>query len=83
MLSVERRVALSPSSDSATLFSGLLQDDAFVVPLDSTDADPVHSQARSVVPRALLALGGLLFLVLALYERFGALLFLPRPERAP
>lgn len=76
-------VALSPSSDSRTLFSGLLQDDAFVVPLDSTAVDPGQSEASSVVPRALLVIGGLLFLVLALHERFGALLFLPRPERAP
>ena len=77
-----RVVALSPSSDSRTLFSGLLQENAFVVPLDSTDVDPVHSEARSGVPGALLALGGLLFLALALHERFGGLLFVPRPERA-
>jgi len=78
-----RVVALSPSSDSRTLFSGLLQDDAFVVPLDSTAVDPGQSEANSVVPRGLLVVGGLLFLVLALHERFGALLSLPRPERAP
>jgi hypothetical protein len=77
-----RVVALSPSSDSRTLFSGLLQENAFVVPLDSTDVDPVHSEARSGVPSALLALGSLLFLALALHERFGGLLFVPRPERA-
>ena len=75
-----RVFALGPSSDSRKLFSGLLQKDAFVVPLDPTGRDSGHSEASSRVPATLLILGGLLFLALAFHERFGGRLFVPRPQ---
>ena len=75
-----RVFALGPSSDSRKLFSGLLQKDAFVVPLDPTGLDSGHSESGSRVPATMLALGGLLFLALAFHERFGGRLFLPRPQ---
>lgn len=79
---VELRVfPLAPSSDSRALFSGLLQEDAFVVPLDPTDGSPSRSEARSQAPTSLLVLGGLVFLALALHERFGGRLSLPQLKK--
>jgi hypothetical protein len=74
-------VAISPSSDARTIFEGLLQKDAFAAPLESDDPLPPASEVRSALPTALLVLGGLLFLALALHERFGGRLALPRPGR--
>jgi hypothetical protein len=75
-------VAISPSSDARTIFEGLLQKDAFAAPLDSDAPLPPASEVRSSLPTALLVLGGLLFLALALHERFGGRLALPRLGRA-
>jgi von Willebrand factor type A domain len=75
-------VAISPSSDARTIFEGLLQKDAFAAPLDSDLPLPPASEVRSPLPTALLVLGGLLFLALALHERFGGRLALPRARRA-
>ena len=77
-----RVVPLAPSSDARLIFGGLLDEDAFAVPLGSdTDRVPHSSEARSRLPIGLLVLGGLLFLALAAHERFGGRLALPRPER--
>ena len=75
-------VAISPSSDAQTVFGGLLQKDAFAAPLDSDSPLPRASDVRSSLPTALLVLGGLLFLALALHERFGGRLALPRARGA-
>lgn len=81
--SVELRVfPLAPSTDARALFAGLLEERAFVAPLDPADATPVPSEARSRVPTALLVLGGLVFAALAVHERFGGRLALPRPQSA-
>lgn len=77
-----RVFALAPSSDARSLFAGLLEEGAFAAPLDPEDATSVPSEARSRMPAALLTLGGLLFAALALHERFGGRLALPRLERA-
>ena len=73
---------LAPSSDSRALFAGLLEDEAFVAPLDTDDTAPVQSETRSRVPVALLVLGGLVFLALALHETFAGRLSLPPPQQA-
>jgi hypothetical protein len=81
--SVDLRVfPLAPSTDARALFAGLLEERAFVAPLDPGDTTPVPSEARSRVPTALLVLGGLLFAALAAHERFGGRLGLPRLQRA-
>ena len=80
--SIDLRVfALGPSSESLALFQGLLEEDAFAAPSSSNDPTPVPSEARSRVPVALLLLGALLFVALALHERFAGRLAFPRPER--
>lgn len=73
---------IAPSSDARLIFGGLLQESAFVAPLDSQGAIPIPSEARSRAPAVLLVLGGLLFATLALHERFAGRLGLPRPGRA-
>ena len=77
-----RVVGLAPSSDARTIFEGLLQEKAFAAPPDSEDPLPSSSEASSDLPVALLVLGGLLFLALAMHERFGGRLTIPRPGRA-
>jgi hypothetical protein len=74
-------VGLAPSSDARVIFEGLLQEKAFAAPLDSSDPLPSSSEARSNLPVALLVLGALLFIALALHERFGGRLTIPRPRR--
>jgi hypothetical protein len=74
-------VGLAPSSDALVIFEGLLQEKAFAAPLDSDDPLPSSSDARSDVPLTLLVLGALLFLALAMHERFGGRLTIPRPRR--
>jgi hypothetical protein len=76
-----RVVALAPSSDARVIFEGLLEKGAFAAPLDSEDAIPASSEARSSVPVVLLVLGAFLFAALALHERFGGQLALPRPPK--
>jgi von Willebrand factor type A domain len=81
--SIELRVfPLAPSSDSRALFSGLLEERAFVAPLDPGDPTPIPSEAQSRVPTALLVLGALPFGALAMHERFGGRLRLPRLEES-
>ena len=81
--SVELRVfALAPSSFALQLFGGLLEEDAFVAPTASTDDAPVESEAGSGTPVVLLVLGSLLFLALALHERYGGRLALPPTDTA-
>jgi hypothetical protein len=75
-------VAIAPSSDAVAIFGGLLQKDAFAAPLDAEDPLPPASDVRSELPTALLVLGALVFLALALHERFGGRLALPRARRA-
>jgi hypothetical protein len=77
-----RVFGIAPSSDARLIFRGLLQDDAFVAPLEGSDPIPLESQARHGLPIVLLVLGGLLFLALALHERFGGRLALPRAREA-
>jgi hypothetical protein len=77
-----RVFGISPSSDARTVFGGLLQDEAFVAPLDGDEPIPLESEARHGLPVVLLVLGGLLFLALALHERLGGRLGLPRLEEA-
>ena len=78
--SIELRVfPIAPSSEARLIFEGLLQEEAFAAPADAGDGSPVPSEARSRVPMTLLVLGALLFLALALHERFGGRLALPRP----
>lgn len=80
--SIDLRVfPLGPSSEALELFQGLLEEDAFTAPSSSADPTPVPSEARSRVPVALLALGALLFVVLALHERFAGRLGFPRVEQ--
>jgi len=81
--SVELRVfGLGPSDFALQLFAGLLQEDAFAAPTSSAADEPVESDAGSRTPVVLLVLGCLLFLALALHERFGGRLALPRLEGA-
>jgi hypothetical protein len=78
-----RVIGLAPSSDARAIFSGLLEDEAFVLPLAADAPLALGSEARHGLPTLLLLLGGLVFLVLALHERHGGRLGLPRPEAAP
>ena len=75
-----RIVPLSPSSDGLALFEGLLGKKVFAaLPAENGQAERVLSVgATSPVPTVLLLLGGLLFLVLALHERYAGRLALPR-----
>jgi von Willebrand factor type A domain len=83
--SIELRVlGLGPSSDARRIFEGLLQEGAFAALGGEGDpTNPTQGEARSPLPTALLILGGLLFLALALHERFGGRLALPSPRSAP
>jgi hypothetical protein len=69
---------LSPLSDARALFEGLLEDDAFAAPLEPDSVQDTQSEARSSVPIGFLVLGALVFIVLALHERFGGRLSIPR-----
>jgi hypothetical protein len=78
---IELRVfGLAPSSDARAIFGGLLEDEAFAVPLSSDDPIPLESEARHRLPTFLLLLGGLVFLALGLHERFAGRLGLPRTQ---
>jgi hypothetical protein len=80
---IELRVfGLAPSSDARLIFGGLLEDDAFAAPLDSSEPLPLGSEARHRLPTILLLLGALVFLALALHERFAGRLGVPSTEGA-
>lgn len=80
--SIDLRVfPIGASSEASALFGGLLGEKAFAAPASPSDPTPIPSEARSRAPAALLVLGGLLFLALALHERFGGRLALPHLER--
>ena len=74
-----RVIPLAASSDGIELFQGILGKQAFVgLPEVQTQVEQALSaKATSPVPTALLVLGGLLFLVLALHEGFAGRLALP------
>jgi len=74
-------VAIAPSSDARALFEGLLQERAFAAPVESDEALPQESDARSDLPVALMVFGALVFLAVAMHERFGGRLALPRTRR--
>jgi hypothetical protein len=79
-----RVVGLAPSSDARLVFEGLLQRGEFQLPgggESGEEAAPAY-EATSGVPVALLVLGGLFFLALAVHERFTGRLGLPGPRRA-
>ncbi len=80
-----RLIPLAASSDGIELFQGILGKKAFVgLPeVQSQVEKALSAKATSPVPTALLVLGGLLFLVLALHEGFAGRLALPasRPEK--
>ena len=80
-----RLIPLAASSDGIELFQGILGKHAFVgLPeVQSQVEQALSAKATSPVPTALLVLGGLLFLVLALHEGFAGRLALPasRPEK--
>ncbi len=71
---------IAPNSDARLIFGELLEDEAFVAPLDSDEPIPLESEARHGLPIVLLLLGGLVFLALAFHERFGGSLALPRAQ---
>ena len=78
-----RIVPLSTSSDGVALFEGVLGKNAFAT-LPATDGHAqrlLSASATSPVPTALLLLGGLLFVALALHERFAGRLAFPRTHR--
>lgn len=75
--SIPLRVSgLDPSSDARRLFGGLLEEGALTVAGDS-DVTGRRAGAVGRLPTELLVLTGLLFVALALYERFTARLALP------
>jgi hypothetical protein len=78
-----RVVPLAPSSDSLSLFTGLLPADAFSGALGSTpDRREAEAGAvRTETPVILLVLGMLLFGVLAVHEGFSGRIGLPRSRR--
>jgi hypothetical protein len=75
-------VALGASSDARAIFEGLLRDGAFAAQPASDDPLASTSEASSDFPLTLLVLGLLLFAAVALHERFGGRLTIPRRERA-
>lgn len=77
-----RAVPLGASSESRLIFEGLLREDAFQPTGSGVEPTLGGGLSGRSLPAALLALGGLLFLVLALHELFAARLALPRPETA-
>jgi hypothetical protein len=77
-----RVVPMSASSDSLRLFEGLVGPKAFAkLPASSGDERQFESALGAGVPTGLLALGALLFALLALHEGFAGRLALPRERR--
>lgn len=77
-----RVVALNPSSDAQSIFAGAIQDAPFTLPADRAAELAAASRPAYGLPGLLLVLGVLLFLVLAVHERFGSSLALPLVPRA-
>ncbi len=77
-------VPLNPSSDAVALFSGHIDKQALTAfATQAPDAEqPDAGSAGVETPIALLVLGFLAFLVLAVHERFSSRLALPRPAAA-
>jgi hypothetical protein len=78
-----RVVGLSPSSDAQVLFGDVLQEGAFDAPAGSGEEPSASLEASSTLPLLLLALGGLVFCVLAAHEILGGRLAIPGGERRP
>ncbi len=80
---VLRVVPLGPSSDALSLFAGYIDEDALAgVAGQTPTSEPTDAAPASVtLPVALLVLGLLAFLLLALHERFAGRLALPRRPR--
>jgi hypothetical protein len=82
---IRLRVApLAPSSDALRLFERSIEKDAIAgfAQQSSTGEEPETRSTGVDVPVELLALGALVFLLLAAHERFAGRLALPRPRRA-
>jgi hypothetical protein len=79
-----RIVPLAPSSDALSLFEGLLEEDAIAGFAQQTPSgqEPEARSAGVELPLGLLALGLLVFLLLAAHERFAGRLALPQASRA-
>ncbi|MBM2822253.1 MAG: hypothetical protein HW413_999 [Thermoleophilia bacterium] len=75
-----RVVPLGPSSDSLSLFAGLLPEDAFSGDLGTAPdrREPEVGAVRTETPVILVVLGMLLFVVLAVHEGLAGRLALPR-----
>jgi hypothetical protein len=80
-----RIVPLAPSSDALSLYEGLLRKDAIAGFTSRSPDGPVADASSTGVetPVLLLALGALVFVLLAAHERFAGRIGLPRVERAP
>lgn len=76
-----RVVALGASSDGRRIFEGLVQPGAFEAPDPGSVEVQETATSSAAVPRRLVVLALLLFLVLAVHEHFGGRLALPRGER--
>jgi hypothetical protein len=76
-------VPLSPLREGRTIFEGLLGKRALIPPSRVASSEPLPTGPSSGLPVALLVLGGLVLVVLALHERFGGRLGLPSPEGRP
>jgi len=73
-------VALGPSSDARRIFGEFLLEEDFGTPGAASGVERRLSEsAASRLPLVLLLLGACCFVVLALHERFGGRLALPRP----
>jgi hypothetical protein len=73
-------VPLTPLRDGRTIFEGLLGKQALIAPSRVASSEPLPSGGSSGLPVALLVLGALVLVALALHERFGGRLGLPEPE---
>lgn len=75
-----RVLPLAPTAESVRLFASLLGEEALVDPLDLGRAQGarIDSVLRGDAPLVLVLLAGLVFAVLAVHERYGSRLALPR-----
>jgi hypothetical protein len=79
-----RALPLSASSDGITLFERLLGQDAFLPSIEPSrgPVPQIKSSLHGKTPVGILVAGSLLFLILALHERFAGRLTLPRAKRS-